>query len=497
MTIVLVTDSPDEWQLDTPDLRIVAARDYISNPEWNALTNARVFNLCRSYSYQSIGYYVSLLAEARGHKPQPDVTTIQDLKSNALVRVISDDLDSLIQRTLRSLRSTRFELSIYFGRTFAKRDISLGLRLFELFRSPLLRATFQHNRGKWRLQGLRPIALNEVPLEHWEFLLESAALYFRRRQWGGGQTPPRYNLAVLVEPNEKDPPSNKSALERLGRAGARVGMNVEFITRDDFERLPMYDALFIRTMTAVNHYTYRFARRARAEGMPVIDDPLSMARCCNKVFQTERLTAAKVPIPPTVIVHRDNLNTVVETLGLPIVLKKPDSAFSLGVRKVNTPEEFKAHAKELLDQSALFIAQAFTPTDYDWRVGVLDGQPIFVCRYYMARSHWQIMNHHTKSGKTAYGKFDTLLVEEARPKVVRTAVRAARLIGDGLYGVDLKQVGRQVCVIEVNDNPNLDSGIEDLKLKDQLYDRVIHSFIRRIERLRQEPRTGRTVLDTD
>jgi glutathione synthase/RimK-type ligase-like ATP-grasp enzyme len=59
-------------------------------------------------------------------------------------------------------------------------------------------------------------------------------------------------------------------------------------------------------------------------------------------------------------------------------------------------------------------------------------------------------------------------------------VRAANLIGDGLYGVDLKQVGRECYVIEVNDNPNIDAGTEDAVLKDALYREVMGVFLRRI-----------------
>jgi glutathione synthase/RimK-type ligase-like ATP-grasp enzyme len=72
-------------------------------------------------------------------------------------------------------------------------------------------------------------------------------------------------------------------------------------------------------------------------------------------------------------------------------------------------------------------------------------------------------------------------VAEAPEDVVKLALRAANLIGDGLYGVDIKQVGNRCCVIEVNDNPNVDAGNEDGVLKDALYREVMGSFVRRIE----------------
>src|SRR5687767_13145041 len=101
MQILLVADNPANWPLDIEGVEVVSARHYLTDPAYSALRNARVFNVCRSYGYKRLGYYVSLLAEARGHKPTPDVVTIQDMKSASLVRVITEDLDELIQRSLR------------------------------------------------------------------------------------------------------------------------------------------------------------------------------------------------------------------------------------------------------------------------------------------------------------------------------------------------------------------------------------------------------------
>jgi hypothetical protein len=39
-------------------------------------------------------------------------------------------------------------------------------------------------------------------------------------------------------------------------------------------------------------------------------------------------------------------------------------------------------------------------------------------------------------------------------------------------------------VIEINDNPNLDHGIEDLALKEELYRRIVEDFVWRLDRKR-------------
>ena len=72
-------------------------------------------------------------------------------------------------------------------------------------------------------------------------------------------------------------------------------------------------------------------------------------------------------------------------------------------------------------------------------------------------------------------------MEEAPKEVIRIALKSANLIGDGLYGVDVKQVDGRCYVIEVNDILTFDAGNEDSVLKDALYREVMSMFLKRIE----------------
>jgi glutathione synthase/RimK-type ligase-like ATP-grasp enzyme len=168
-----------------------------------------------------------------------------------------------------------------------------------------------------------------------------------------------------------------------------------------------------------------------------------------------------------------------------MVLKVPDSSFSRGVKKVDNLVELAGLAREWLKETDLLLAQAFMPTSFDWRVGVLGGKPLFVCQYMMAPKHWQIVKHRT-NGKALEGAHKTISLGEAPPQVIDIGLRAASLIGDGLYGVDIKQTERGPVVIEINDNPNLEVGIEDAVLKDELYRRVLGDLVRRIELRRRQ-----------
>jgi glutathione synthase/RimK-type ligase-like ATP-grasp enzyme len=485
--ILCVVDNPETWPMQLPDLSVVSARTYLTDPKYSTLRQCRLYNLCRSYRYQSAGYYVSLLAEARGHKPLPRIATMQDLKFQSLARAFSGDLQDLIQDSLRHLLRRKFVLSIYLSRSVNKRYDRLARALFNLFPAPFLRAQFvrEPEPDGWELKSINAIAYNEIPSSHQENVLQLAQDYFARPGLRPARkSPPRYSLAILRDSDDPTPPSNDKAIERFQEAAEDLQFSVDVIDREEYGRVAEFDALFIRNTTAVKNSTFRFARRAEAEGLVVIDDPDSIVKCTNKVFLAELLARHRVPIPKTCILHRDNLREVRAQLGLPIILKQPDSSFSQGVMKVETDAQYHKTVEELLDKSDLLIAQEFLRTDFDWRIGIIDRRPLYACKYFMARNHWQIYNNEAKNGDHM-GDFETLPIEMAPQRVVQTALRAANLIGNSLYGVDLKVVHGQCSVIEINDNPTIDGGVEDKMLKRTLYERIMEVFLKRLESQRE------------
>lgn len=484
MSKLFVVNNPKRWPLKIPGVEVVSARTYLSGLPYSEIRRAKIFNLCRSYRYQSVGYYVSLLAEARGHRPIPSVVTLQDLRSQSIVRVASEEIEELIQKSLAPLESKTFVLSIYFGKNVAKRYARLSKKLFTLFEAPMLRAQFTRLKNGWQLQQVVPIALNEVPESHRDFLITAAQDYFQKHRPARRQRQMRYDLAILHDPDEQEAPSDERALRKFCRAAESLGMASDLITREDYNRIAEFDALFIRATTFVNHYTYRFSRRAAAEGLVVIDDPDSIVRCTNKVYLAEVLQRHDVPIPKTAIVHRENAEQLASELPFPCVLKRPDSSFSRGVIKILTPDDFLSTCEDMLAKSDLLIAQEFIPTTFDWRIGVLEGRALFACKYHMAWKHWQIIKEDSR-GRLRAGQVETFAVHDAPQAVVRTALKAARLMGDGLYGVDVKQIGRHLYVMEVNDNPSIEAGYEDRIMGERLYQTIMRSILRRIERVKE------------
>ncbi|MBK7541044.1 MAG: RimK family protein [Candidatus Competibacteraceae bacterium] len=487
---IILVENPTDWKTHFPKLPVVAAKDYLAKPEYSSAgRNLRVLNLCRSYRYLSVGYYCSLLAEARRHRVIPSVRTLNDLSRKSIYSLDIEDLDDHVQQVLGKPRpgftATAFELDIYFGQCPAKELQELARQLFGVFRAPLLRVEFRL-QGQWRIATLKALHLSSLSAEQEEMFMGALTTYLSRRwRQPRARSNYRYDLAVLHNPKEAMPPSNPKALQQFVKIGRECGVNVELIEKKDYGRLAEFDALFIRDTTGIDHYTYQFAKKAESEGMVVIDDPDSILKCTNKVYLDELLRTHRIRTPKTVIVRRDNLERVDNEIPYPIVLKIPDGSFSRGVFKVTNRPELLEVAGRLFKSSDLVLAQEFLYTDFDWRVGILNRTPLFVCQYFMSKEHWQIYNHEPGQERAAReGDSKTFRVEDAPEIVVKTALKAAGLIGNGFYGVDLKQTTKGVVVIEINDNPNIDHGVEDAVLKEEVYRTIINDFVWRLDRKR-------------
>lgn len=478
---IVVVDDPKEWELNIENVEVVSSKDYTSNKSLFSERALRVFNLCNSYRYQSMGYYVSLLASAREHRAIPNVTTIRDFKDLSVIRSIADDIDEVIQRSLQKCTDSKLSLNVYFGQAAEPGYKVLGQKLYQMFEAPLFQVQFVKG-SRWDIKKITPLSLSKVDISDREFVQTSARQYFETKRFQKSKLKNfTYHMAILVDPNEENPPSNKRALKKFEDAADELNIYTEYITKEDYNRLSEFDALFIRETTNVNNYTYQFSRKAYAEGLAVIDDPWSILRCSNKIYLHERLKVNNIPAPETTVFSKGMVKLKdLKLLTYPMILKQPDSAFSLGVTKVKDANEMEDSLNRLFKHSDLVIAQEFLPSDYDWRIGVLDNHVLFACKYFMAKGHWQIYNWKGPK-KDQSGDAETLLPEEVPVKVRRAATKAAALMGDGLYGVDLKILGDKVYVIEVNDNPNIDAGIEDKILGKELYKKIISSFITRIE----------------
>lgn len=472
-------------QAETPslNLNVITFDQYLSDYPKLGEPKIRIINLCDTEHYLSRGYYCSLLAESRKHRVLPSVNTINDLR-------YQDDAAERLQLLLPLLPKIAGDfdepilLNIFLGWTPLDEWKKIARSLFDRYASPWLKATLTRGENGVEIKVERG-NLSTLNDEDRATFYERLRVFTEQVWRSPSRRQQRWDMAILYNPEEATAPSDPEAIKRFVKAAGKVGIEAELIRSDQLKHVSQYDALFIRETTSIDHPTYRLSRKGEKEGLVVIDDATSIMRCCNKIFLHDAFSYNGISAPATLVVsgHRaSELDRIEEKFDYPVVLKMPESSFSIGVYKAENRKELKEKLGLMLKDSALALVQEYLYTDFDWRIGVLNGRAIYACKYFMARDHWQIYNHASNQKRNQSGGFETMPTFEAPKAVLDAAIKSSAIIGNGLYGVDLKQKGNHVYVIEVNDNPSIEHDVEDLYLGDELYMMIMQEFVNRLEK---------------
>lgn len=495
---LIVTDSPRI--AEAPGVRTLSPGEYLQGEDRDGRPVPRTplcINLCRDFAARRNGYYVSLVASSRDQDVLPTVEQLEDLRYRSYyLRVLQEagvptpslrvtpGTSRWVPRVeMEDANARRLSLVAVFGRVGHGGLAKLCREVWTCFPVPLLRIDLhRRTRGRdrrWKVTKLKPVAPGDLAESEIARLLRLLGQQAPRVPGGPRKRATYHWLACLWDADEQLQPSGVETLEKIERVATERNVHLDLISLGELSRLPEYDALFIRTTTGVDNRTFEFSKMARAFGMPVIDDPDSILRCSDKVFLFELFQRHGVPMPPTHVIQEQGHEERLRALGLPLILKSPGGSFSRSVKKAETHDQAIEVARAMFAETSLVVAQDFLPTDFDWRVGVLAGEPLYAARYFMAGGHWQVLQQG-RGGRVKEGRVEAVPLGEAPQAVLEVALAATRRIGDGLYGVDLKEVGSGPVVIEVNDNPDLHVGYEDRAEGDAIYERIVDEFVRRI-----------------
>ncbi len=286
-------------------------------------------------------------------------------------------------------------------------------------------------------------------------------------------------LAIFTDRNTIRSAVQLTALTNFRMAAAKLGHDCDFLFRSEIANIPRYDGLLIRALTDPLNASYVAARMAEVHGLRVIDEPDSIVVCCDKVNMYQHLMRAGVAMPDTCFLAEDEVTVeqareLFESYGTPLVLKAPNSSFSAYVEKVHDENSFVKVGKRFLRRAERLVVQQYLPSSFDWRVTILDGKVLLVVKYVMAEGAWKIHDTH-EDGRPNVCAVEGVEPSELDPRLVRVALHAGNSIGHSLYGVDIKEIDDTFIVIEVNDNPNIDAGVEDIN-NPEVYRNVIRSL---------------------
>ena len=219
------------------------------------------------------------------------------------------------------------------------------------------------------------------------------------------------------------------------------------------EKLPNFDAVIPRIGASITFYGMAVLRQFEMMGVWPLNESVAIGRSRDKLRSLQLLSRAGIGLPVTGFAHnaRDTEDLIKMVGGAPLVIKLLEGTQGVGVilgethsAAKSTIEAFRGAKQNILVQE--FIKEA---KGVDIRCLVIGGK---VVGSMMRRGAPDEFRSNLHRGGTA---------ERIRitPEERSTAVRAARILGLNVAGVDLLRSNHGPVVMEVNSSPGLE-GIE-------------------------------------
>ena len=128
----------------------------------------------------------------------------------------------------------------------------------------------------------------------------------------------------------------------------------------------------------------------------------------------------------------------------------------------------------MLRKAKVVVLQEYINSNFDWRVGMLKNEILYLCKYCIPEGGWKVRSKI--NGRNVWGDTIPIPKEKIAPELKEICINLSKCIGEGLYGLDIKEVEDGYKVIEINDNPSLYYGFEDMMDKD-IYEKIINALV--------------------
>ncbi|MEX0982771.1 MAG: 30S ribosomal protein S6--L-glutamate ligase [Bacteroidales bacterium] len=230
------------------------------------------------------------------------------------------------------------------------------------------------------------------------------------------------------------------------------------------------DAVIPRIGASVTFYGTAVVRQFEMMKVFTAVESQALIRSRDKLRSMQILARAGVGLPKTVFTnYSKDVEQVVQSVGgAPLVIKLLEGTQGLGVVLAETPNAAKSIIEAFNGLKARVIAQEFIAEagGADIRAFVVEGNVVGAMKRQSKKGEFRSNLH--RGGTASLIELN----EEER----NTALKAARVLGLGIAGVDMLQAKSGPLVIEVNSSPGLE-GIEGATGKDIA--REIISYIER------------------
>jgi ribosomal protein S6--L-glutamate ligase len=230
------------------------------------------------------------------------------------------------------------------------------------------------------------------------------------------------------------------------------------------------DAVIPRIGASVTFFGTAVVRQFEMMGVFTTTESQALVRSRDKLRSLQVLSRARLGMPKTVFTnYSKNVGEVIDHVGgAPLIIKLLEGTQGLGVVLAETKNAAESVIEAFNGLQARVIIQEFIKEagGADIRVLVVDGHVVGA------------MKRQGKEGefRSNLHRGGTASIIELTDEEENAAIKAAKVMGLGVAGVDLLQSSRGPLILEVNSSPGLE-GIERATGKD-----IAKTIIRYIER---------------
>ena len=225
------------------------------------------------------------------------------------------------------------------------------------------------------------------------------------------------------------------------------------------ECLPTYDAVIPRIGASVTFYGTAVLRQFEMTGAFPLNESVAITRSRDKLRSLQLLARKGVGLPNTGYAHDpDDIQDLIEMVGgAPLVIKLLEGTQGIGVVLAETKKAAESVIEAFMGLKANIMVQ-----EYIKEAGGADIRCFVVGDKVVAAMKRQAQPGEFRSNLHRGGSASIIKIT---PEERSTAVKAAKVMGLNVAGVDLLRSERGPLVMEVNSSPGLE-GIETSTGKD-------------------------------
>jgi ribosomal protein S6--L-glutamate ligase len=225
------------------------------------------------------------------------------------------------------------------------------------------------------------------------------------------------------------------------------------------EELRDFDAVIPRIGASVTFYGTAVLRQFEMMGVYALNESVAIVRARDKLRSLQLLSRKGIGLPITGFAHApDDIDDLIKMIGgAPLVIKLLEGTQGIGVVLADTEQAAKSLIEAFMGLRANILVQEYIreAEGADIRCFVIGDKVVAAIKRQAKPGEFRSNLHRGGSASLI----------RITPEERSTAVRAARIMGLTVAGVDILRAQRGPVVIEVNSSPGLE-GIETTTHKD-------------------------------